>query len=285
MHRSRTRFIYSLATLVVIAASLPVSTLAQSPGAPVQRYEGLVKPSRQVVMQAPLTERVAEIPVEEAQPVEAGQVLAKMDDRVQQSVVELARLRAADDTSVRVAELALEDAQIRLQRLEAAYAGDAANELEVRSARIARDQAKVKLEAARRELEQAKQQLELEQRRLSQYVVEAPFDGHVSRIRTEAGASLTNEEPIFELVALSPLEAELYLPSAEYGRMTVGRTYPLQAGSPVSGTLQARLDRIVPVIDPGSRRFRAVFVIENANAKLPAGFNVFLRQSDIAGGE
>jgi RND family efflux transporter MFP subunit len=265
--------------LIIIGAAMAPLVAAQ-PGATV--YEGLVKPSRQVVMKAPVEDRVASIPVRESQSVTAGQVLAQMDDRVQRTAYELARLRAADRSTVEFAELGLAEAELRLEQASAAHARDAANELEVQSARIARDQAQVRLKAARELLRQTQVEMDLEQRRLEQYTIEAPFDGIVTRIQTEAGASLTREEPILELVSLDPLEAEVYVPAERYGELEIGAAYSLLAGAPVDAPLSATLDRVVPVIDPGSRRFRAVFVIDNADDALPSGFPVALNPEALS---
>ena len=268
--------VFSLAGVVLGQAGASGERGARAPGAGGvnEGFEGLVKPSRRVVLHAPVEERVEAIKVAEGQFVEAGALLVRMNEDVQAAVVERAELRAADETPVRFAELALEEAELRLKQVRRAFEGDAANELEVISARVARDQAEVRLESARQEREQARVELELERRRLDRYRITAPFDGVIVNIASDQGASLTREEPIIELAALHPLEAEVYLPARLFGRQEKGRRYKLSAGAPVNGTLEAVLDRVVPVIDPGSRSFKAVFVIDNAEGELPSGFTV-----------
>lgn len=266
-----------LAALLVSGLAAPAATAAPRGGGEAG-YEGLVKPSRRVVLNAPVDERIASIEVSGGAVVERGELLVQMDQAVQSAMVERAELRASDPTPLRFAELGLDEAEVRLKQVQKAYEGDAANELELISARVARDQARVRVDAARRELERAEVELKLERRRLDRHRIEAPFDGVVVEVISEAGASLTRDEPILELVSLDPLEAEVYLPAERYGRYEVGDAYTLLAGAPIDAALPATLDRIVPVIDPGSRRFKAVFVIDNADAGLPSGFTVVLQE-------
>lgn len=264
--------------LVVLCGAL-LSAASPAAAQPEGGYEGLVKPSRRVVMKSPVEEQLAELDVREAQRVKEGELLAQMDDRVQQTVVRLATLRAENISPIAFAKLGLADAELRLNQVEQAYQAQAANELEAQSARIARDQAKVRVDAAEEDHAQAQVQLELEQRRLERFRITAPFDGVITKIEAEKGAGLTLEEPILDLAALDPLEAEVYLPAELYGTLATGRSYVLQAGAPVNRDVNAKLDRVVPVIDPGSRRFRAVFVIRNDDLALPSGFPVVLQDA------
>ena len=232
-------------------------------------------------MKAPVEERVSRIAVKEASVVSQGTILAVMDRRVQQAVVELASWRAANAESVTFAELDLREAELRLQQAKKAFEAEAANELELQTARIERDRAAAKLREAKRKQEQARLELELERRRLERHEVTAPFDAVVKRIRGEVGASLRQGEPILELVAIDPLEAEIYLPAELYRLMEVGQTYRLSAGEPVGDALPATLSRVSPVIDPGSRRFWAVFEIDNESRHLPPGFSVVIERTEI----
>ncbi|MEO0963765.1 MAG: efflux RND transporter periplasmic adaptor subunit [Planctomycetota bacterium] len=246
-------------------------------------YEGIVRPSKVVTLKAPVDEAVDELLVKQADVVEAGQVLARMDSEVQRVIVSLATHLAEDPSPVKIAELRLEDAEIRYRRLQRAYEADAANELEVLAARVARDQTSVEVEAAQRQQEQSRLRLDLESSRLEKYTVEAPFRGVVGELSTQAGASLTQDDPMIELIALDPLEASFDLPDTTYGRLAVGDEVTLNAGAPVDRALSAVVDRVVPRIDPGSRTYLVVMRIDNADQRLPSGFVVTLTLDDAPG--
>lgn len=254
-----------------IAAGLSVAS-GSAMGEPV---EGIVLPSKQVVLNAPLPSILKEFSVAEGDRVEKDQPLAYMDDGLQQVAVRSAELQATSTTAIRNAELVLEDAMIQVERILEAQVSDAASEWEVRRTRLQAETAAAQLEQAREQQELAKIQLQLEQERLKRYAVLAPFTGRVLRTDAEAGASLTQQDPLLTLVALHPLEAQLHLPSTDYGKLTIGETYPLYTAGDRGLTFKAKLVTIDPVIDPASQTFRVVFEIDNADESLPSGFPVW----------
>jgi len=264
--------------LAALFATLLAATTAPAHAAD---HQGIVQPSRVVTLKAPLDERLDELPVAQADRVAAGQPVARMADDVQQATVAVARHLAEDDTSLRIATLAVEDAEIRHRRLTQAFDNDAANELELLAARVAADRARAELEAAQRQIHAAQLRLELEQKRLDRHLIPAPFDGVVSQVLSEQGASLTRDDPVLELIALDPLEASFDLPDHTYGRLAVGDSITLLAATPVDRQLQAVVDRLVPRIDPGSRTYRVILRINNPDQRLPAGFVVTLTLDEI----
>ncbi|MEM1107136.1 MAG: efflux RND transporter periplasmic adaptor subunit [Planctomycetota bacterium] len=246
-----------------------------------QPVEGLVLPSKQVVLNAPLPAILKEFSVKEGDRVEKEQPLAYMDDGLQQVVVKSAKLQADSTAAIRNAELVLEDAKIQVERILEAEASDAASEWEVRRTRLQAETAAAQLEQAREQQKLAQIQLELEREQLKRYAVLAPFAGRVLRTEAEAGASLTQQDPLLILVALHPLEAEFYLPSIDYGKLDVGETYTLNTPEDRPLSFEARVVTIDPVIDPASQTFRVVFEIDNTDEALPSGFPVWfdLKQS------
>lgn len=262
---SVTRFI-----LAVTATALIYSSGYAEP------IEGVVLPSKQVVINAPLPSIVKDIPIEEGDRVEADQIVVFMDDGLQQVAVRSAELQANSTTAIRNAELVLEDAMIQVERILDAQASDAASEWEVRRTRLQAEQASAQVEQAREQQELAGVQLELEQERLKRYAVFAPFTGRVLRIETEAGASLTQQDPLLVLVALHPLEANFHLPAEAYRQISVGETFALLTSKSEASTLSAKVKTIDPVIDPASQTFRVVLEIDNAEEKLPSGFPVWI---------
>jgi RND family efflux transporter MFP subunit len=238
--------------------------------------QGLALPVKQVTLSAPMNGILAEMLVEEGDRVAAEQVLAKKDDRLQAVTAEGARLQAQSMTEIRKADLAAEEAQIMFENISRIHSTDAASEWEVRRMRLQRDQAQAVADQARENHELAQVRLRLEEERLSLYHVRAPFDATVIRTLAEPGVSLEAQDPLLALANLETLEAQIFLPVALYGRLERGVTYTLEAGSPVYGELQGALKTVDAIIDPASQTFRCVFVIDNADQRLPAGFGVRL---------
>ncbi len=244
--------------------------------APSADLRGIVAPSQQVMVTAPLDGRVDQVMVEEGQVVDADALLARMDASIQQIVVEAARLQAEATGEMKRAELLAEEARIMHERMVRAAENDAASEWEVRRTQLQRRQAEAQLQALRERRAMDRATLRLEQERLDRHALRAPFAGRIVRVRVEDGATVAAGDPIVSLIHLDPLEAQISLPAAMYGQLEVGRTYQLRAGEPVNRQLEARLKTIDPIIDSASRTFRCVFEIDNPDDQMPAGFTVRL---------
>ena len=239
-------------------------------------HRGYVTPSRRVELMGPLEEMLQSVEVEEGEHIKKGQVLAFLDDGLQQMVVESARLRAESRAGVERAALDLEEAREMLGRLTQAFERGAATDHELTRGRTEASRAALTHGAALENQRLAEVNFELEQRRLRRYRVVAPFDGTVVRIDAEPGAMMTLNDSILVVADLYTLEAHLSIPARLYGELTIGHTYSLRADVPVSAELSARLTATNPIIDPASQTFQCVFAIENDGAELPAGFAVQL---------
>ena len=278
MMMSSLRYLLALGLIVGYATLVCTQTLAQPAGSNEgdERFRGLVTPNKQVVISAPLDGIVAEIPVEEGDEVEEGQLIVQMDDAIQRVAVLSAKLQAEAKAEIRRAQLALQESEILLEKIQDAFEGNAASEWEVRRTRLQRDQAEAALDAAKEQKTLAQENLKLEQERLARYRLTAPFDGRVIRTIAEEGATVAQTEEIVMVAQLDPLEGQLFLPVELYGQLTVGESYQLEAEDPVNQQLTGKLKTIDPIIDAASRTFRCVFTIENPESTLPAGFTVRL---------
>jgi len=241
-----------------------------------EQFRGLVYPSKQVELTAPLPGVLKAIQVEEGQGVQADQVLVQLDDALQKVAVEAAKMKLENETDIQHAKLELDQAQMMLDRIQEVAKQGAAKEWEVRRTRVQRDLAKVNYDAAQRDRELARINLDAELERLERYQLKAPFDGRIIRRLAEPGATLTETDKILVLYALDPLEARLFLPSHLFGKLEVGHTYKLLAGEPINTELVGTLKTVDTVIDPASETFRCAFTIDNPEATLPSGFTVHL---------
>lgn len=241
-----------------------------------QQMRGVVLPVKQVGLIAPLEGMLKSIGVEEGERVKLDQVLARMDDRMQSVVVESARLRSESVAEIKRSELALEEARMELDQVTDLFQKGAATEFEVRGRRLAVGQAEATHTAAKEESALAKVNLKLEEERLAQYQVKAPFAGIIIRLIAEPGATLSQTDQLLFIADLDTLEAHLNLPVEMFGKLEVGQPYRLQAGHPVDKELTGTVKTVDPIIDTASQTFRCVFTIENPDAKLPAGFTVYL---------
>lgn len=285
----RSRFALSLFTLTVFASLALSSLMGRSPvhaqaedgsagvgGDAGLAFRGFVQPDREEVLTIPVEGRLALVAVKEGQRVAKDEMLAKLDDRVQQAVVESATVQSKSRAELERAEQVLKLAELKHKQIKDTFKQGAATPLEVQEAELEVGQAKAQVQAAIEARTLAAVNLKLEERRLEQYELRAPFAGRVSRTHREAGASVTKVDEVITLTDLSTLKAVIHLPVTLYQRMAVGKTYKLRAGAPVNQVLSGKLTIRDPLIDTAAQTFRCVFELPNKDLKLPAGFTVDL---------
>ena len=277
---------WMLALLFTVGIALLAGTLhGQGPApetsqerleAQLNRYEGFSRPSRQVLLGAPLDGVLATIHVTEGQMFDAGDKLASMDAQVQSIALEIARMQAESMAAIDAAQARLDDASTELENQISLEDRGSATDRDVRQARAAEAEAQANLTAAKEARVVAAKQVELEEERLARYDITAEFAGIVVTIQSDAGASLRQNDPVIQIVSLEPLKASINLPVSLYHELETGKTYRLRAGTPVDGELLGRLINIDRVIDPGSQTVRFTFEIDNPDSALPAGFKFSL---------
>ena len=240
------------------------------------RYDAVVMPRRQVTLKAEVGGRLeVEAMAEAGERVEAGQVLARLDDAEQRAVVAAARLEAEQAAAIERTRQVLEEMQIRLDQADDMFSRGAGSEYEVRQARVQHSLAEIDVALAEREQESAARRLAVEEARLSRYRFEAPFAGRVLRVVSRGGQTVEAGDEVLVLAALDELEAAMSLPVRWYDRVEAGGAYRLMAGPPVGRALVGQVRHIDPLIDAASGTFRVVFRIDNGDGGLPAGFVVW----------
>lgn len=271
-----------LATALLASWAVLMGAVALAPaqdrdnGPDLSRFEGIAYPSKQVVLNAPIDGKLTTINFEEGETVNAGALLAQMDDAEQRVVVASAKLQSESEAEINRARFALDEAVILLDRATETYEKDAASEWEVRRAQLQKDQAEADLQIARDRKALAGANLELEEARLNRLQLLAPFDGEVIERNAEPGSTLTQTDPVLAVAALDPLEAHINLPVSIFDNLKIGAVYQLNAGDPINATVPAKLKHVYRIIDTASETVRCVFTIENPEAKLIAGFPVYL---------
>ncbi|MEM0926171.1 MAG: efflux RND transporter periplasmic adaptor subunit [Planctomycetota bacterium] len=237
---------------------------------------GLAKPLRIVEVSPRIPGVLIESALSPGQHVQEGDILGIIDHSVA-----LATVRAAEAAAMRSAEIEqsrhrLAFAEKQFQRYQRIQDGNAIAEVEFDNASAQLKDAQTQLSSALEKRQQAIRNLELEEARLERHNIRAPFQGQVVAVHAVEGSSLTLEDSLLTLIDHRQLELELYLTKTTVETLRIDGTYDLHAMSPVDKTVQARLTFISPVIESSTGTFRTVFLIDNADSKLPAGIRMRL---------
>lgn len=185
-----------------------------------------------------------QLSAEEGDQVKAGQVLARLD-------AERPRLE-------------LQRAQAMLAKLESEY--KRAKELYDRKLLAADAQERIRfdLDTQRAVFEMAKLELSYTQ-------IVAPIDGVIAQRLVKEGNLIQNNQALFRIVDVNPLEAVLNVPERELAILRAGMPVSLTVDSSPGRSFAGEIARISPVIDPASGTFRVTCEFRDGSGELKPG--------------
>lgn len=239
--------------------------------------QGLTKPRKFSELTAKVAGGIKTIYVQEGDVVPQGSPLALIDDQSAQAAVKVAEVLANQVGQIERCKLDLQIEDQRLSRLKSVVNSNATSQLELWEKKASRDQKKAILDEAIEAADVAHAQLLQAQVDLESHKIVAPFTGQVIQIMKKIGTAPQLGEPVMVLADLSELEVEMHLPLSQFGKIRVGDQLQLNAKQPVNRAIPAKVMSVSPLINPTSNTFRCLFVIDNRDKSLPAGFAVTLQ--------
>lgn len=198
-------------------------------------------PNQDVKVSSLVAGRIAEMHVAEGDHVEAGQVLARIDDRPFRDQLQQA------EAAVEQAQATLDNARLALARNEDLFQRGIA-------ARKDLEDARTQLRSATASLRQAEAALALARLQLNRTEVRSPLSGIVVKRFVGVGEQVagTAGEPIVEVANLAEVELFANVPALYLGKIHVGQSLTI-ASEAFSGTLfKGRVVRISPAVDPST---------------------------------
>lgn len=182
---------------------------------------------------------------EEGQHVRAGQVLVRLDSA-------RAALQAAQTAA-------------QMRKLESNYARS--RQLAEQKLISANDIDQIKYD-----LENARAANRLANLELSYANVTAPIAGVIAQRSIKPGNFVQINTPIFRIVDISRLEATLNVPERELETLKAGLPVNLQVDALPGKTFTGSVDRVAPVVDPGSGTFRVICAFDAGGLLQPGMF-------------
>lgn len=261
--------IKALLVFGILTFALPVYAVEN-----IVEVEGVVRPLHRIKLNSQLTGRIKGISTKEGALVKKGDILIELDDSLQRAAVEKATLQVQDIARSKTASFRLLEARAVLDQMKSAFQKEAAAEWEVRRAELQVNLAKMEVKVEAEEKAKNEVLLGAEKERLAMHLIKAPIDGTVRKILAEPGQTVSASEPVVELVDLSSLKAEFFLPISWYDKLQAGKDYVIRAGEPVNQMLTVKLETADRALDSASQTFRAVFQLSNPHSSLPSGFQV-----------
>jgi membrane fusion protein (multidrug efflux system) len=202
--------------------------------------------------------RITALRVEEGAAVAAQDIVLEIDRERRELELASRRAGAAE------AREAIEIGERELGRISSLAERNAASQSRL-------DEAETALRQARARLEAASAERGLAERALRDASVRAPFAGLVARRYVSVGDFVNAGEPLFDLVALDPIEVEFHLAERDSGRVELGDKVKVSVAPFPDESFSASVHVISPRIDAATRTLRVKARLDNAQGRLRPG--------------
>ena len=229
-----------------VDTSVPVEVLPVSRGSISASYSGTatLEPESEAQVAAKISGVLLKLMVEEGDQVQAGQILAKLDD-------ENPRLNLAK-------------AQASMGKLENDYRR--ANEMFARKLLSVEQNDKI-----RYDLETQRATWELAKLELSYTNITAPISGVISRRLVKVGNYIQVNQSLFQIDNFDPLLAVINVPERELNTLRADQVVHMSVDSIVGQDFEGRIERISPVVDSATGTFRVTCEFRDKSGRLKSG--------------
>ena len=241
------------------------------------RFDCVIEPSEIVNLGSSADGVLVEVSVKRGDRVTEGQLVARIDSRVQEATVALARVRAESNAGLEASRARLDFRRAKLKRnrklaAQKVISAEELEELETQLvlAEISYQQAQVDKRMEKLELERALNSLALRQ-------IRSPFDGLVMEKVLDTGEYVDGTVEILRIARLDPLKVQADLPAALFAGITPGMAAEVYPKEAVGGFHNATVSVRDQVLDSKNSTFHVRLELANPNYDLPAGVGCHVR--------
>ncbi len=271
-----------LALLLSIVAGFPLAgpaltNLGLIGKARAEDYACLIEPKQIHKLAAPVQGVVAAVSVDRGDRVRKGEMVARLDSEVEEANVQIARLRASNDTEVASAEAKLDFLKRKLARKSALGNNWFGSQAELEEAQTDVRVADAQVRENIMNLSQAKLEAKRADGLLHQRQILSPDDGIVTERALAEGEFVNDQAHILTIAEMDPLRVETFLPISVYGHVKVGDIAVVMPEAPVGGSYQAKVVVVDQVFDAASNTIGVRLELPNPNFTLPAGVHCSVR--------
>lgn len=278
-----------------LSAAIAASCLfvgAASASEALHALDGMLEPDMMVDVASPVPGVVEDVHVDRSDVVTQGQVVARLQDSVQQAQLKVAQTRAQLSGEIRAREASKVFAERRQARTDQLWEKrviplDDRDEAEARARVAAED-----VNAAREKRKIASVELSLAEEEVEQRIIRSPIDGVVVDRFVQPG-NRVDEQSIVRIARIDPLRVEVVVPYDYFDAIKTGMQAKIEPELPVEGEFVATVTRVDRVIDAASGTFTIRLSLPNPDGRLPSGLKckvvfpdglakVYQRQDDFS---
>jgi len=261
----------------MVPVAVSVTPIERGPIALQRTFSGTLVSQGQLTVAAPINGRLTAVLVDLADPVERGQIVARLDDRAQLADVAQAEAAlAVSRAAVAQADAALTIATQEAERAARLAAQSATSAVEVERAEATRLAQSAALAAAKADALRTSAALQSARIALQQTRIQATWSDDdptrfvSARLKME-GENVNANEPVLTVVALDPLDVVFSVTERDYGQLVVDQTAQLYVDGFPEHVFEGRIARISPAFDQDTRQARVEVELPNPEQQLKPG--------------
>ncbi|HEX6177310.1 MAG TPA: efflux RND transporter periplasmic adaptor subunit [Thermoanaerobaculia bacterium] len=240
---------------VRVAEATAVKTEAAST---VLNATGYVTARRQATVSSKFTARVTEVLVEEGMQVQAGQVLARLDESTAGAAMRLAQAEvSAAQSTLEETRVRIEEARLDMQRAASLAEQNIQSRAELDRARAQYNALQARLAAQRDQLQVAQRAAAVRQQDVNDTVIRAPFAGIVVSKNAQPGEMISpisagggfTRTGICTIVDMDSLEIEVDVNEAYINRVTPNQPVVAVLDAYPDWQIPAHVITVIPTAD------------------------------------
>lgn len=254
---------------------------------PVQRrrhtgriIRSFTEPHRQSIVAGAVTGIVVDVIAKEGQRVQVGDPLVKLNRRVLEAQLEIARARATSTARIDAGRSQYLLVKSQLESLQALKQGGHTNRYELEQKQSEFQQALAEFQAAQDEQKLAQLEVKRFEAELEDRTVRSPIAGFITEIHKQPGEQLSNTEPQYAtIVSLDKLRVRFYVTADLLKQVQPGDPVVVDVGQ-TRQSVSGVVNYVSPTIDSDSGVGRLEVLIDNASLSIQSG--VVAYWNDIA---
>ena len=258
-----------------VPAATPAPIVTAATDASVLDATGYVVARRYSTVSAKVTGKVAELFLEEGMRVEAGQLLARLDDSIPRAALALARSQAdAARAGLEETAVQIRQAQLDLDRIASLAARNLMSKADLDRAQLALEALHARLEHARSDAVVAERSASVQRLLLADMEIRAPFAGVVIAKAAQPGEMISPNSAgggytrtgICTIVDMTSLEVEVDVNEAYINRVAAGQPVSVALNAYPGEPIRAEVIAIIPTADRNKATVRVRIALIDANA-------------------
>lgn len=270
----------ALATLLWFAvppAQAEVGDTAPAHESPAKDLDCLIEPRALIKLGAPVPGIVSKVFVDRGDLVQAGQMVAEIDSRIEQANVKLQKARVENDFQIKSHRAKQGFLARKMARQELLRAGNIVTAAALDETTTDYKMAEMMAGDAEGNIEIARQELHRAEEMVAQRRIVSPVNGVVMERVLSAGEYRHEQSHLMVIADLQPLNVEVFMPVAQYGRIAVGDVATVIPEQPVGGAHRATVRIVDRVFDAASGTFGVRLALPNPDLAIPGGVRCKIR--------